>query len=202
MADEKEMRDEAVITQQLGRKPRGRMRVESYCQYGYPKVIQVYPLLREGERFEPFPTLFWLTCPILVEQISRLEEQGLISQLEKEIAANAPLRAAYEQDHERYAAERLSLLQSEDKDFLEAHGLIATLRERGIAGIEDKRFVKCLHAHYAHHLARGSVLGRLLDERFRIAECPPEDVRCDAFTNTEALTGSGTKAPGMTEFSG
>ena len=172
---------EHIIAKQIGRPPRGFLKVESYCQYGYPKVIQVYPLLRDGEQFEPFPTMFWLTCPIIVEQISRLEEQGIIKQFEQEIAENPKLQTQYKEDHERYAAERFALLKPEDKAFLEERGLIETLHERGIAGIQDHRFVKCLHAHYAHHLARGSVIGRLLEERFSITECPPNDVRCDVF---------------------
>ena len=173
--------EEHIIAKQIGRPPRGFLKVESYCQYGYPKVIQVYPLLRDGERFEPFPTMFWLTCPIVIEQISRLEEQGVIKQLEKEMAENPKLQTQYDEDHERYAKERFALLKPQDKTFLEERGLIETLRERGIAGIQDHRFVKCLHAHYAHHLARGSLIGRLLEERFSIVECPPNDVRCEVF---------------------
>jgi hypothetical protein len=175
--------DEAIIARQLGRPPRGFLKVEAYCQYGYPKVIQVYPLLREQEAFEPFPTLFWLTCPIIVEQISRIEEQGVILGLEQELAGNPDLQRRYEADHQRYAHERFALLKPEDRDLLEERGLIATLRDRGIAGIQDLRYVKCLHAHYAHHLARGSVIGRLLSERHVIAECTANNVYCDGLAS-------------------
>ena len=186
--------EEHIIAKQIGRPPRGFLKVESYCQYGYPKVIQVYPLLREGEKFEPFPTMFWLTCPIIVEQISRLEEQRIIGQLERELAENSKLQAEYKKDHERYATERFALLKLEDKKFLEERGLIETLRERGIAGIQDHRFVKCLHAHYAHHVARESLIGRLLEERFQIVECPPHDVRCDAFQDSNVKNSIGEKS--------
>ncbi len=173
--------DREVVEKQIGRPARGFLKVESYCQYGYPKVIQVYPLLREGEKFEPFPTMFWLTCPIIVEQISRIEEQRVIDHLEKELAENHELQAEYERDHQRYANERFALLKPEGKAFLAERGLIETLRDRGIAGIQDLRYVKCLHTHYAHHLARGSLIGRLLEERYSIVECHPKHVRCAAF---------------------
>ncbi len=173
--------DGKIVEQQIGRPPRGFLKVESYCQYGYPKVIQVYPLLREGEKFEPFPTMLWLTCPIIVEQISRIEEQGVIDQLEEELSTNPALRTEYERDHQEYARERFALLKPEDEAFLSERGLIETLRDRGIAGIQDLHYVKCLHTHYAHHLARGSLIGRLLEERFQIVECHPKHVRCTTF---------------------
>jgi hypothetical protein len=135
-------------------------------------------LLKDGHAIEPFPTLFWLTCPILREQLSRLEERGVIRQLEEEIAHNSELRQRYAEDHRRYAHERLSLLNPQETKLLEDRGWLEVLRDRGIAGITDFRTVKCLHAHYAHHLARGSVLGRWLEERFQFVWCPPHEIRC------------------------
>nr|BAL55790.1 hypothetical conserved protein [uncultured Acetothermia bacterium]BAL55876.1 hypothetical conserved protein [uncultured Acetothermia bacterium]BAL57103.1 hypothetical conserved protein [uncultured Acetothermia bacterium]BAL58812.1 hypothetical conserved protein [Candidatus Acetothermum autotrophicum] len=170
--------DRAVIERQLGRPPRGLLNIEVRCPWGYPAVVRVAPLLRENDSVEPFPTLFWLTCPILREQISRLEEHGVIAQLEAEIARDAELRARYFEDHRRYAHERFALLSPEEKKLLEERGWLESLRDRGIAGIADFRTVKCLHAHYAHHLARGSAVGRWLEERFQLSWCTPDDIRC------------------------
>ncbi len=187
-------RDREIIERQLGRPPRGLINTEVRCPWGYPAVIRVAPLLKEDERIEPFPTLFWLTCPILREQLSRLEEQGVIGQLEAEIARDSELQARYAEDHRRYAQERFSLLSREDQELLRRRGWLAALRDRGIAGIADFRTVKCLHAHYAHHLARGSVIGRWLEERFRFVWCPAEDIRCK-----EALTPAPLSLPGERE---
>jgi hypothetical protein len=164
-----------IIEQQLGRPPRGLVNIEVRCPWGYPAVIRVAPLL---DNEEPFPTLFWLTCPILREQLSRLEERGVIGQLEEEIAHNSELRERYAEDHRRYAHERFSLLSPHEKKLLEERGWLEVLRDRGIAGITDLRTVKCLHAQYAHHLARGSALGRWLEERFRFVWCPKDKIRC------------------------
>lgn len=148
------------------------------CPWGYPAVIRVAPLLKENKKLEPFPTLFWLTCPILREQLARLEEQGVIAQLEGEIARDPELYRCYEKDHQRYAHERFSLLSPKEREFLEKRGWLEALRDRGIAGIADFRSVKCLHAHYAHHLARRSTIGRWLEERFQLIWCPADDIRC------------------------
>lgn len=169
-----------IIERQLGRPPRGVVNVEVRCPWGYPAVVRVAPLL---DKKEPFPTLFWLTCPILREQLSRLEEQGVIAQLEEELAHNEELQRRYNEDHQSYAQERCSLLSQEDRRFLQERGWLEALTKRGIAGIADVRTVKCLHAHYAHHLARGSVIGRWLEERFRFVWCPPEDIRCSLLSS-------------------
>jgi hypothetical protein len=164
-----------IIEQQLGRPPRGLVNIEVRCPWEYPAVIRVAPLL---DNEEPFPTLFWLTCPILREQLSRLEERGVIGQIEEEIAHSSELRERYAEDHRHYAQERLSLLSPEENKLLEERGWLKVLRDRGIAGIADLRTVKCLHAHYAHHLARGSTIGRWLEERFQFVWCPPNEIRC------------------------
>ncbi|MCS7198186.1 MAG: DUF501 domain-containing protein [Candidatus Bipolaricaulota bacterium] len=170
--------DRTIIERQIGRPPRGVLNVEVRCPWGYPAVIRVAPLLIEDDRIEPFPTLFWLTCPILREQLARLEERGVIAQVEAELARDATLQARYIEDHRRYAAERFALLAPHERELLQERGWLEALRDRGIAGIADLRTVKCLHAHYAHHLARKSTIGRWLDKRFPLSWCPAEDIRC------------------------
>lgn len=49
------------------------------------------------------------------------------------------------------------------------------LAGRGIGGIENPYSVKCLHTHYAHHLARpqdGNLIGQWVDELLK--ELVPE----------------------------
>jgi hypothetical protein len=170
--------DLIVLEHQLGRPPRGVLGIEVRCPWGYPAVARVAPLLKKGQDIELFPTLFWLTCPIVVEQVSRLEERGVIKRLEEHIERDPELQGRYFEDHRRYAVERLSLVSSEDKKLLAERGWLESLRDRGIAGVAELQSVKCLHAHYAHHLARGSVIGSWLEERFQFLWCPPEEVRC------------------------
>ncbi len=177
--------DERIVRRQIGRRPRGMLRVESRCAFGYPVSISVAPLVPprggRGPR-EPFPTLFWLTCPALVEEVSRLESAGVIAGLEEEATADPDLATRVRADHERYAAERIALLTGAAREEAQRRGLVDVLRDTGVGGCRDHRSVKCLHAHYAHHRARGgNAVGGLLDGRHGPRECVPGAVRCDAF---------------------
>ena len=160
------------------------VRVERRCAFGSPPVVSVDPLVepRRGEGPpEPFPTRFWLTCPVLAERISRLEAEGLVDRLEEEMAADPALAARVREDHARYAAERDAALGGAARKDAQRRGLADLLRTAGVGGVRDPRHLKCLHAHYAHHLARGNAVGALLDERYAPKECDAALVRCDAF---------------------
>ncbi|MGE0193049.1 MAG: DUF501 domain-containing protein [Planctomycetota bacterium] len=145
--------------------------VEVRCPAGHPLVLKCHPLRRGKGRFEPFPTLWWLVCPRVVEAISRLEHAGYIHRFEERLAAEPDARTAHGADHDAYIAERWSLLSDDERRQIEARGLAASLSERGIGGIRDRRRLKCLHLHYAHHLARGSVIGRWIDELGAVVPC-------------------------------
>ena len=160
--------DLRTIEEQLGRRPRGVLAVERRCPAGHPQVIKVYPLIEK----EPFPTLFWLTCPSLVKQISRLEHEGYIEHLERLIRKDPELRRRYYESHRAYIRERWETLRDEDKRWIEEHGLQEVFKERGIGGLRDWDAVKCLHMHYAHFKARGeNPIGEWIEERFEIREC-------------------------------
>lgn len=160
--------DLRVIEEQLGRRPRGVLAVEHRCPASHPQVIRVYPLI-EGK---PFPTLFWLTCPEVVRQISRLEHEGWIERLEELIQSDPELRRRYHESHRAYIRERWEALSEEDRRWVEAHGLLEVFQGRGIGGLRNWDRVKCLHMHYAHYQARGeNPIGKWIEERFPIREC-------------------------------
>jgi len=173
--------DLQIIQRQLGRPPRGVLAVERRCRWGYPQVIKVYPLLRDGSKIELFPTLFWLTCPTLIEQLSALEQRGYINEVERLLVEDEQLRQEYQRNHRHYVAERWAALTEEDRALVERRGLVPALRDRGIGGLSDWSKVKCLHLHYAHHLARGNVIGRWVENHFPLKECLPERVLCERF---------------------
>ena len=177
-ASEISPRDLTMIAQQLGREPRGALRVECRCPAGHPQVIEVYPLIENDARIlEPFPTIFWLSCPMIVQQIAALEHQGLIAQLEALIQSDIEFRRRYLNDHRAYQEERWDLLTDEDRALVERDRRWRTVfRRRGIGGLSDLAHVKCLHMHYAHHLARANVIGRWLDEHYEVNECLSEGI--------------------------
>ena len=134
------------------------------CPVGHDLVLRCHPLRRDRERPEPFPTLYWLACDAVGAQIARLEYAGGVAEIERRMAEDAELRALVHANHDAYVEERWALLDEDDKHRVAAAGLTRSLRERGIGGIANRDSVKCLHLHYAHHLARGSAIGELIEE--------------------------------------
>ena len=133
------MNDGGVVAAQLGRQPRSRVDVVARCHLGLPVVIAVPPHLDDGT---PFPTRYWLTCPLAGLRVSRIESAGGVKAAQERIDDDPDVALAHMAAMDRYAAERDSLIP-EDSDLP---------RPRG--GVGGARWgVKCLHAHYADHAA-------------------------------------------------
>jgi len=97
-------------------------------------VIETKPFLEDGT---PFPTLFWLSCPYLKEEISKIE-----SGAEKAVITNQVLQdklaLAKELESERLYA-----------DYLECQGFG---RKLFIGGSKSPLTFKCMHALVAWYL--------------------------------------------------
>jgi len=139
--------DRRRVAELLGREPRGSFEVVVRDETGDPVVVRNAPLLDDGT---PMPTRYWLVAPRLVAAVSRLESTGGVRRAEAELDA-----AEVAEAHARYAAER------------DAHIEPAHAGPRPSGGVAGTRTgVKCLHAHYAWHLAGGSdPVGRWVAER-------------------------------------
>lgn len=151
------MADADDVARQLGREPRGAWRVAVRCSFGYPTVIATAPVTGAGE---PFPTLFYLTCPHLAEAVSRLESDGEIERWRQRMAVDEELRARLLAADARYRQARAA-----------EGGGIDPLTEVGIAGQRDPLALKCLHAHVAASLAGiGDPVGEAVFEQLE-REC-------------------------------
>ena len=146
------------------------------CGPGHPLVIRNRPVDPDGN---PFPTLYWLTCPDVAKAISRLESDGWIRLLGEEAEVNPDLRTRLRRAHEEYARERGS-----QHPGAEAWG--------GVGGTAQG--LKCLHAHYAYYLAGGDdpigewVAGRLREQEAIHYEKPARRVAAiDLGTNSTRL---------------
>jgi hypothetical protein len=137
--------DRAAVERQLGRPPRAFRRVVVRCPFGRPAVTEQAPYDEAGE---PFPTMYWLTCPQLVAAVSRLEAAGGVERWTRGVQQRPELRASFE---------RGDVEQRELRPELDL----------GIGGSRPGAgSLKCLHAHVAFALARpGYELGeRILAE--------------------------------------
>lgn len=125
---------------------------------------------------EPFPTIYWLTHPLLRILISKLEVTGLGSEIEDRLQKEADAAGQMTLAHAKYGQQRHNLLAESDmKGIVHSKGWLesALSRKRGVAGIRNTPFaVKCLHAHAAHFVSqthtnggRYNVVGRWVMER-------------------------------------
>lgn len=150
-----EDRERQVVAAQLGRPARGENAVAHRCVYGLPTVVRVGPRLDDGT---PFPTVFWLSCPLAVRHVGRLEAEGQMRQLNDRLDEDADVAAAYREAAERYVAFR--------------DDLGAPLPGDPVAGGMPDH-VKCLHVHLAHTLATGdNPVGRWTYEAIAPMPCP------------------------------
>lgn len=103
-------------------------------------VVRVPPHLDDGT---PFPTRYWLTCPLAAARIGRLEGAGGVKRMESKARADARFASDLERAHAVYAAERDAAITD----------TTAPKPSGGVGGAA--KGVKCLHAHYAHEAAAG-----------------------------------------------
>jgi exopolyphosphatase / guanosine-5'-triphosphate,3'-diphosphate pyrophosphatase len=124
------------VAELLGRPPRSAFTVVVRDPAGDPVVIRNAPLLEDGS---PMPTRYWLVGKEARLAVDRLESSGGVRAAELAVD-----RAELDAAHKAYAEERDLDLPS---------GWSGPRPSGGVGG--TRRGVKCLHAHYAWHLAGG-----------------------------------------------
>ena len=123
--------DVATVREQIGREPTTSFVVYARCTGGHPLVIRNAPHDADGT---PFPTTYWLTCPEAVRAVSRVESEGWISALNDRAERDWAFSEAIGSAHRSYMKDRGT-------------------PDGGVGGTRGG--IKCLHAHYAYHLAGG-----------------------------------------------
>ncbi|MBU1492945.1 MAG: DUF501 domain-containing protein [Actinobacteria bacterium] len=166
------MDDGPAVAAQIGRPLRSAADVVLRCPLGLPVVTRVPPILDDGS---PFPTLFWLSCPLAVRRIGRIEAAGGVRALERHATGTPEFDARLTEAHRRYAAER---------DAAVPPGA-AHPPSGGVGGTDAGGGVKCLHAHYADHAAgNDNPVGRAVAPFVEPLDCP---VAC--VVETDGLAG-------------
>jgi exopolyphosphatase/guanosine-5'-triphosphate,3'-diphosphate pyrophosphatase len=167
-------RDREEVARLLGRPPMGSFEVVVRDAGGGPVVIRNVPLLEDGT---PMPTRYWLVGAAARLAVDRLESSGGVRAAE---AAVDPLALAAA--HAAYAAERDAEIPS---------GWTGPRPAGGVGG--TRTGVKCLHAHYAWHLAGGKdPVGRWVAAQLAPAGAPSRAFAAiDCGTNSTRLLVSG-----------
>jgi hypothetical protein len=143
-----ERADLDAVACQLGREPRGVLHIAYRCPNGEPGVVKTAPKLPDGT---PFPTLYYLTHPVLTAAASRLESTGMMRQMTERLRHEPELAAWYR----RAAIEPPATTVS-------------------AGGMPDR--VKCLHVLVAHSLAVGRGVNPLGDEALAVLAAEPDMV--------------------------
>ena len=129
--------DHQRVCELIGREPKGEYSVVVRSVNDDPVVLRNAPLLFDGT---PMPTLYWLIGPHEVKEVSRLEAEGGVNEVEALLGLDILADI-----HSRYARER-------DMNISENH-----TGPRPFGGVGGTRKgVKCLHAHFAWWLAGGN----------------------------------------------
>jgi uncharacterized protein len=146
--------DLELVTELLGRTPEGDFDVVVRDPQGAPVVIRNAPILYSGR---PMPTRYWLVGAEPRRRIGRLEAGGGVRAADAEVD---PVELA--EAHARYAAERDAAVPAAHEGPVPSGGVGGT-----------RRGVKCLHAHYAYHLAGGDdPVGRWVEARLGVENAP------------------------------
>jgi exopolyphosphatase / guanosine-5'-triphosphate,3'-diphosphate pyrophosphatase len=165
--------DLAAVSEQLGREPTTPFTVVVRCTGGHPLVIRNAPRDASGA---PFPTTYWLTCPEAGKVVARLEAGGAIARFNQREREDPTFALALLEAHRSYAEDR-------------ATDLADALQDGGVGG--TRRGAKCLHAHYAFHLAGGvDPIGRWVAEQaepIHAEERPGRVAAIDQGTNSIRL---------------
>jgi hypothetical protein len=154
-------RDREVVEAQLGRAQPKAPDVAVRCPLGLPVVLRVPPVAADGS---PFPTRYWLSCPLAHRRVARIEAAGEIVRFETLLSEDPATREALAAAHARYAEDRARDLPPD----------AARVPGGGVAGIAQTpdAGVKCLHAHLAHHLVDGNnPIGKLVEGRVFPLDC-------------------------------
>jgi hypothetical protein len=161
-------RDSEVLALQIGRPLRATSAVLRRCDLGLPIIAEVPPILDTGE---PFPTRYWLTCPLAHRRIARIEARGGVRAAQERIAADPELSNAVEAVHVRYALERDALLRVGTA--LSGERTTGGARHRPSGGVGGSSGgVKCLHAHHADFAAgNDNPIGQHVHDMIGVPHC-------------------------------
>jgi hypothetical protein len=168
--------DRTRVRELLGREPQGSYTIAARDANGDPRVLQNAPFLDDGT---PMPTLFWLIGPDDIRRIGRLEAEGGVDAAEADADPDELASA-----HARYAAQRDALIPRDH---------VGPRPSGGVGG--TRTGVKCLHAHWAWHLAGGDdPIGRWIAERIdradSVGDAPPDPLVDDVGVDVRVDVGS------------
>ena len=150
--------EKQTVEIQLDRKIRSNIDVVAKCHFNLPVVVDVPKNLDDGT---PFPTMYWLTCPMYVKKVSTLESNGMVKDLDNQLVDNKKLNKLWRKRQKSYENER-------NKKYKNLSNTISPIG--GVGG--TTKSIKCLHSHLADELVSGeNVIGKVVLESVGGCNC-------------------------------
>ncbi len=150
--------EKQVVEVQLKRNLRSDIEVVAKCHFDLPVVVDVPKNLDDGT---PFPTMFWLTCPMYIKKVSTLESHGMVKELDSQLNSNNKLRKLWSKRQKNYEKER-------NKKYKNIKNIISP--SGGVGGTLNS--IKCLHSHLADELVTGkNIIGQIVLENVGGCNC-------------------------------
>lgn len=154
--------DLKIIEKFIGRTPSDIISITRRCWAGFPQVFLSSPLISG----KPFPTLFWLCCPYLVKEVSKLEARKVQERIRDLLEKDSKLKGEMEKANSRFRQFRKSL-----KEALGVR-LPEKALKASISGSIHTWSLKCLHVYLAAELSGFSTpVGRILKQELTGEEC-------------------------------
>ncbi|MFO7880946.1 MAG: DUF501 domain-containing protein [Kosmotogaceae bacterium] len=170
--------EKEIIELQLRRKVENVFVNVKKCTWGYPQVIRSSPIKNN----KPFPTMFWLTCPLLYKSVSRMEEKGMIKYFEERLRKDQKMKESFLKAHESTQKLRKKLTPEKAPSWIHKE-----LLNKGIGGTKNLLSVKCLHLQLANYLGGiDNPIGKELWKSIGIKNCPKKDILCEKLMNNDS----------------
>ncbi|MGC9383149.1 MAG: DUF501 domain-containing protein [Kosmotogaceae bacterium] len=170
--------EKKMIEFQLERKIDNNFVTIKRCTWDFPQVIRSYPLKNN----RPFPTIFWLTCPLLRKNVSRLEEKGMIKYFEKRLKKEPEMKKRFLLAQEATKELRKTLLPEKIPYWIKED-----LISKGIGGSKKYLTVKCLHLQLANFLGGiDNPIGEEVWKSMDIVNCKENDIICEKLIENDS----------------
>lgn len=153
---------EIVHRQLAAKRKKDVLCIAKRCKFGYPSAVILNPLSDGQINMENLSSPLWLTCPWLNYEIHELENRGYIKKINELILSDRDFLYKMMESHAHFYFFRRSLcLKAGGAEFLEK---TINFFNRGIGGIQNIMYIKCMHLHFAHYLINNlNLVGHITD---------------------------------------
>lgn len=136
------------------------------CRHGWPQALLSEPFRSNGKACD----MVWVTCPLLAAAIEEYEKEGALQNYSARAVEDEAWRRQVTETHEVHHALRQRVVAARQVELQVARArlgdeVVDLVMGRGLDLARNSSGLRCLHAHAADHLVRGTnMIGRAVLE--------------------------------------